>query len=554
MLENLTMPKAEESEIQILGSILQDGELINKVNLFVSDFYFERHKSIFSLMQDIKKREIKIAIDTFWEEAKEAGVVEKVGNISYLTYLIEQTPSTANLSYHVGKVKETSLKRKMISSLYGFMCKMCQDGVSLDSIKEEIRKDFLPILEEDYRELKIREEAFYGLAGEIVNTISPHSEADPVALLVNFLTAYGNVIGDSAHFQVEATPHPMRLFCVLVGDTSKGRKGTSWDYIEKLFEYIDPEWVGNIKTGLSSGEGLIWAVRDEIRKLQPVKEKGRVVGSEEVVVDSGVEDKRLLIIESEFASPLRIMKRDGNILSPIIRCVWDSRDLQILTKNTPAKATKAHISIIGHITREELVKYLSSTEAGNGFGNRFLWLYVRRSKLLPFGGGLKEEDLEPIIDKLRVAVEFGKSVDKIDWAEESRFLWEAVYPKLSEGKPGLVGSLIARAEAYVTRLACVYALLDLSIEIRPEHLKAALALWEYNEASVKFIFRSVYRTPAISKLERALKERPLTKTEIYNEMGRNYSAEEIENALNNIGASSTKIPTNGRPKEVWTLE
>lgn len=218
----------------------------------------------------------------------------------------------------------------------------------------------------------LAEAAYHGVAGEIVRTIEPHSEADPVALLLNFLTAFGSIIGDKAHFRVEADKHPMRLFCALVGDTSKRRKGTSWGYTKRLFESLDPEWAGNIQTGLSSGEGVIWAVRDEIIKKQPVKEKGRVIDYEEIIVDGGIDEKRMLVIESELATTLRAMERDGNTLSPVIRCAWDSGNLQTLTKNSPAKATGAHISIIGHITREELVRLLTATEAGNGFGNRFL--------------------------------------------------------------------------------------------------------------------------------------------------------------------------------------
>jgi len=133
----------------------------------------------------------------------------------------------------------------------------------------------------------LADRAFHGVAGEVVKAIEPHSEADPVALLVGFLTAFGSVVGDRSHFKVEADLHPMRLFCVLVGETSKARKGTSWAYIRNLFGSIDEDWKQTIQSGLSSGEGLIWAVRDEIIKSQPVKEKGRVVGSEDVVVDQG---------------------------------------------------------------------------------------------------------------------------------------------------------------------------------------------------------------------------------------------------------------------------
>ena len=75
--------------------------------------------------------------------------------------------------------------------------------------------------------------------------------------------------------------------------------------------------------------------------------------------------------ESEFASVLRVSGRDGNTLSPVMRNAWDSGNLRILTKNNPVQASEAHISIIGHITRDELLRYMDNTEAANGFANRF---------------------------------------------------------------------------------------------------------------------------------------------------------------------------------------
>lgn len=220
---------------------------------------------------------------------------------------------------------------------------------------------------------QLAEAAYYGLAGEFVRLIEPHTEADPVALLAQFLTAFGNVIGRGAFFQVEADTHYLKLFTVLVGQTSKARKGTAWGHIRNIFQSTDSTWTKRMMSGLSSGEGLIWEVKDAVIK-------------KDVVIEPGVEDKRLLAIESEFASVLRNMGREGNILSVIIRQAWDMGDLRTLTKNNPAVSTGAHISIIGHITKDELQRYLDRTEAGNGFGNRFIWLFVKRSKCLPEGG------------------------------------------------------------------------------------------------------------------------------------------------------------------------
>ena len=135
--------------------------------------------------------------------------------------------------------------------------------------------------------------ALHGLAGVLTIAIDPYTEADPVAVLLNILTAFGNVVGPHAHFLVEHTKHPLRLFAALVGLTAKGRKGTSWSTPRYVFAAIDDGWAKDrVTSGLSSGEGLVYAVRDERWEKQPVRQKGRVVDYQRVLVDEGVADKR----------------------------------------------------------------------------------------------------------------------------------------------------------------------------------------------------------------------------------------------------------------------
>ena len=158
----------------------------------------------------------------------------------------------------------------------------------------------------------LAEEAYYGIAGEITQTIEPNTESDPAGLLAMFLSVTGNVIGRGAHFKVEEDRHFCKINVVLVGETSKGRKGTAQTRINRLACRVDPEWYeGCITTGLSSGEGVIHRLRDPLY----VEDKD----GDEVLKDPGVEDKRLLIEEPEFASPLTIMRRDGNTLSMVVR-------------------------------------------------------------------------------------------------------------------------------------------------------------------------------------------------------------------------------------------
>lgn len=132
-----------------------------------------------------------------------------------------------------------------------------------------------------------------------------------------------------------------------MGDSSRGRKGTSLGQTLTLWPADDPWRSRCIANGLSSGEGLKWAVRDPVEVLEPVKEKGKILGYQSVIKDHGVEDKRLLVVESEFAQTLKVAKREGNTLSPVIRQAWDTGTLRTLTRNDPTVATDAHISILG---------------------------------------------------------------------------------------------------------------------------------------------------------------------------------------------------------------
>jgi hypothetical protein len=400
---------------------------------------------------------------------------------------------------------------------------------------------------------------YHGLAGEFVRLVEPNSEADPMALLLQFLAAFGSVIGRSAYFVAEETRHYLNLFLVIVGMTSKARKGSSWSHVKGTLEACDPVWAATrLKGGLSSGEGLIWQVRDRLYRTQPKKEKGKHTGEhEEICVDLGIDDKRLLVQEAEFSSVLLMTDREGNTLSPIIRKAWETGDLEALTKNSPAKATNAHISIVGHIVQDEVRRYLGRTEVGNGFANRFLWACAKRSKQLPDGGQLEEVHMSALRVRLKQVIDAAGGTQELKRDEFAREIWHKVYGKLSEGAPGLFGAVTSRAEAQVMRVACLYALLDGCSVIKAIHLTASLAVWEYCEASARYIFGDALGDPVADDILRALRESPtgLTRTQISDLFGRNRTKNQIGPALATLlehgRVRVEREPTPGRDAERW---
>jgi hypothetical protein len=318
-------------------------------------------------------------------------------------------------------------------------------------------------------------------------------------------------------------------------------------------------WKRRVTSGLSTGEGLIHAVRDEIKESVPIKERGKVTDYQEQVTDPGEPDKRLLCVESELGRALQSAARDGNTLSPVIRLAWDGDALRVLTKNSRETCAAPHISIIGHITNTELQRLLSESDAANGFANRFLWVCSTRSKCLPFGGKVDRDALALLCDRLRAAVDFARSVGEVAWAPDAAQRWKDVYPELSEGKAGLLGMVTARAEAQTMRLALVYALLDKSAELRLAHLSAALELWRYCSDSAAFIFGASLGDPLANAILEVLRTHPegITRTELSNHFGRNKPKAALDAAITaaqRCGSLRTeKRKTGGRMVEVVQL-
>jgi hypothetical protein len=378
--------------------------------------------------------------------------------------------------------------------------------------------------------------AYYGIIGDLLDIIRPHSEADEAALIVQFLIAIGNLITRCTYFVAQGTRHYLNLFACLVGATSRGRKGSSLDQVMLPLLIVDEYWARHrVAGGLSSGEGLIYKVRDAVETRQPIKDKGRITGYQQVVTDQGEEDKRLLVIEPEFSRVLQVIEREKNILSAVMRQAWDSGNLGNLVRNSPLAATDAHVSIIGHITKTELDRFLTDTAVANGFANRFLWVCVRRSKLLPEGGELHRVDLAPLSRRLAAIAEFARRTSEMKRDKSLADQWADFYIRCARAGTGMFDAATSRAEAQVMRVACLYALLDQCHTVREPHLDAALALWKYCEDSTRFIFGDRLGDPTADQILavlRAARESGMTQTEISESFGRNKPAAEIARALN----------------------
>lgn len=390
--------------------------------------------------------------------------------------------------------------------------------------------------------------ALHGPLRDALARIAPTTEAHPAGILVQILALIGAMIGDGPHIVIGGSKHPARIWPLIIGPTGKGRKGEALAQAHKFvssFSSFSSYFVEHcLASGLSSGEGLVAHFHNgESRESNAER------------------DKRLAVTEVEFARPLAASKRETSTLGPILRSLWENDWAQVMTRTEPLKVTGIHLVVIGHITARELRLKLSDSDVSGGTVNRFLPISVLRSKLLD------EEMPEP--DTAKVAAHVADTVRHAHHAPARRYhrspagqdYWKQIYRTLTDSDidDGPLAEVVARAPAYVLRVALLYALIDRADAIEPEHLRAGLAIVKYSIDSARNIFGNQAGSDE-AKLAEALQaagDAGLTRDQVSKAFSRNRSAATLDALLSDLAergyiAISKHTPERGRPTTVFT--
>jgi hypothetical protein len=239
----------------------------------------------------------------------------------------------------------------------------------------------------------------YGLVGEVARAGSKGNESNPYAIATNFLAYLSCAIGRGTFLQIGNTEHHPRIFSLHVGRSGRGRKGDSLALVMKIDEFIrthSPILCPQIhRGGLSSREGLAALIHDGFQQ-----------GSLAV---PAIEDKRLWVVESEFANVLQQSRRKGNTLSMALRDCWDGVCIKPATKNNRVFASNPHVCLSGAITPNELTALMSSKDLSNGFANRFLIIWAERTKITAFPQPTPPKEIEYLATRTQEVLNFAKA-------------------------------------------------------------------------------------------------------------------------------------------------
>jgi putative DNA primase/helicase len=329
----------------------------------------------------------------------------------------------------------------------------------------------------------------HGLIGDVARAGSEGTETNAVAIAANFMAYLACAVGRGVYLSIGNTRHHARLFCLHVGRSGRGRKGDAVSLVPRIdqaLREIGESFAPQIhRGGLSSREGRVALMHDGYRQ-----------GRQDVCA---IEDKRLWVVESEFANVLHQGRRDGNTLSAALRDCWDGVDLKPATKSNRLYASHPHVCLSGAISPGELTGLMSARELTNGFANRFLMIWAERSRMLPFPKETPQAVVEHLARRTLTVLAFVRADRhgerehlQMELSPQAQSRYAQLYRgELNDGLgDGVVGALLERRAPMLLRLAMLMALADLQTRIDAQHIDAAMAWIRHATASVRFVFVS----------------------------------------------------------------
>ena len=386
---------------------------------------------------------------------------------------------------------------------------------------------------------KLPSAALSGPVGEWVLAASPHTEADPAALLVSTLVACGTVVGRGPHLWSGDARQSASLLAMVVADTPKANRGLSWSVTRRLLEVVDPEMARRqVRTGLGDGRPLLEtlhsaALPDRRRRSERPADPTRV-----------------LVHDPSFTRTLALAGRPSSEVALVVRAAWDGQPIEL--GHGRHRVDEHHVGIVAHATTDQLSEHLTLRDPAVSFLNRFVVVVGRRQPPLVDEGNVPTEVVVGHGSRLRANLRQAGGLGRVERSPEAEARWRDAYPELAGDDPGgVLGILVARAARHTMRLALVHACSDASTQIELGHLEAALALWSYCRASAAEIASAVERNPAdlASELLGALEtagERGLSLSEQLDHFGRNVPATRLRAARKELEEAGLAVSSSER--------
>lgn len=113
------IPESIEAEKAVLGSAFLSKTALQKMcdELSSEHFYSEANAKIFETLQELNDASSPIDITIVTNKLNDKKILSQVGNVEYLSEIIDSVPSVSNAEYYINIVKEKMVGRKIIETV-----------------------------------------------------------------------------------------------------------------------------------------------------------------------------------------------------------------------------------------------------------------------------------------------------------------------------------------------------------------------------------------------------------------------------------------------------
>ena len=143
-------PNSIEAEIAVLGGLILDNEAWEQIAdiLQVNDFYNQEHRKIYSCIVNLVNDNIPFDIVTINEKVN---ISNDKSFSTYLSEIINQTPSAANIKAYASIVREQSILRQLINVSNSLIEKSRDGGIDSKALLDEAEQKIFNISEESLK-------------------------------------------------------------------------------------------------------------------------------------------------------------------------------------------------------------------------------------------------------------------------------------------------------------------------------------------------------------------------------------------------------------------
>lgn len=144
---NREIPHNIDAEQSVLGSMFLSKKALQKALELLNPemFYLDNHTKIFECIKDIDSKGMVVDITTVAEELNNRNWLKQIGDIEYITEIVESVPSASNIDEYIKIVEDKAILRKLIDEATSIITNSYNTSNNISEVIEEAEKKIFDV-------------------------------------------------------------------------------------------------------------------------------------------------------------------------------------------------------------------------------------------------------------------------------------------------------------------------------------------------------------------------------------------------------------------------